>query len=88
MSPSQDPKRRAVALARVQVAMRKIETAQGLLGEACAALSPVCYGNPAQVRVGKLYDRVHAEWYRVRKLLDDPRIELDHDPRPGDEEGR
>jgi hypothetical protein len=83
-----DPNRHAVALARVRVALKKIEAAQGLLGEACAALSPICYGHPAQVRVGKLYDRVHAEWYRTQRLLDDKRIELDHDPKPGDEGGR
>jgi hypothetical protein len=87
MKPA-DPNRHAVALARVHVALKKIEAAQGLLGQACAALSPICYGHPAQLRVGKLYNKVHAEWYRVKRLLDDPRLALDHDPNPCDEEGR
>lgn len=48
--------------------------------EASAELSALHYGHPAQARVGKLRDRVRAEWYRTRDLRDDHRVVLDRDP--------
>jgi hypothetical protein len=75
-----DTIRLALALRRVNRALNEIQAAQDALGRASAELSSVQYGAPTQDRIGKLYDRVHAEWYRTRRLLDDARIRIDRDP--------
>lgn len=74
-----DP-RHLVALGRVQSALDNLQAAQDYLDRAMGALSPICYGSPTQDRIGKLRERVHAEWYKTRALLDDRRICLDRDP--------
>lgn len=68
-----------LARERVLRAMQKIEQAQALLGEACAELSGCLWMAPEWTAVGKMYDRVHALWYRVKRGLDskDERIDLD-----------
>jgi hypothetical protein len=77
-----DPQRHLGAMVRVHRALDRIQEAQNELGRACEQLSAIRFGHPTQLRVRKLYDRVHAEWYRTRNLLEDPRIELDRDPTP------
>lgn len=72
--------RHLVAAMKVRRALVLIEDAQGRLDRACAELSSIQFGHPAQRRVRKLYDRVHAEWYRTRKLLEDARIRVDREP--------
>lgn len=74
--------RRALAVERVNKAMDKIQAAQNLLQEARSELSSVQHGAPAWRRLGSLYERVHAEWYRTRKLLDNSRIRIDREPLP------
>ncbi len=49
----------------MSLACQKIEAAQRLLGDACGDLSSVLGLCPEWERVGKLYDKVHAEWHRV-----------------------
>jgi hypothetical protein len=72
--------RHALAQARVRRAMILVEDAQRRLGMAMSELSTLQYGAPAHGRVGKLYDRVHAEWYRLQNLFGDDRILLDREP--------
>lgn len=50
---------------KVQNALAKIESAQRLLGDACAELSPVVGAAGDWKRVGALYDRVHEEWRKL-----------------------
>lgn len=59
----------AEAKRRVQLALRQIEAAQNMLGEACSTLSALCYANPEQQATSKLYDRVKAHWYKVQGAL-------------------
>jgi hypothetical protein len=75
-----DMVRLSVARVKVRRAMALVEDAQRKLDFACAELSSIQYGHPAQKRVRKLYDRVHAEWYTLNRLLDDARIRVDRDP--------
>lgn len=72
--------RRAEAQRRVSRALDELQRAQDLLVRAMAALSPLRYGAPTQARIGKLRDRVHAEWYRTGELRQSSRIEMDRDP--------
>jgi hypothetical protein len=67
----------AEAERKVRTALDLIESAQRQLGRACAELSPVIGGIGPWGRVGKLYDRVHAEWHRTKALLDGRKLDLD-----------
>ena len=78
--PAPGSARHQAALIRVRRALDKIQEAQNYLSRACSDLDSVCYGHPERKRVFALRDKVHAEWYRVRALFDDPRIELDREP--------
>lgn len=71
----------AEAQRKVRAALVSIEAAQRLLGKACEELSPIIGGAPAWGRVGKLYDKVHAEWHRVNALLDGRKLDLDESGR-------
>lgn len=64
-SLSPEEKKAEVEL-RVAKALRHIENAQTELGHATALLSNFLRGAPEWKRAGKLYDLVHAFWYRVR----------------------
>jgi hypothetical protein len=59
--------------------MELVEQAQRLLDQAAVEVSDVAYGAREWRRLGRLYDLVYAEWYRLRDLGWDPRIELDAD---------
>jgi transcriptional regulator len=74
-----DPLRHVLALENVRRALDLIEEAQRTLGRAAEELSPIQFGSPAQDRIMKLYDKVHSEWYRTRRLLDDKRIQIDRE---------
>lgn len=65
------------AVARVQRAMELTEQAQRLLEQAAVELSDVAHGAREWRRVGRLFEVVHAQWYRLRDLAWDPRIALD-----------
>jgi len=67
----------AATRAKVAAAMAAIERAQQELGTAASLLSSLQYGHPAQRATSKLYDRVHAHWYRVQRLQHDRRVRLD-----------
>jgi uncharacterized protein HemY len=82
MTPSEW--RRAQAKLRVERALAQIQLAQDCLSRASSELSALHYGHPAQKRVSKLRDRVHAEWYRTTELRQHPRVELDREPTPAD----
>jgi hypothetical protein len=75
-----DQWRRAQAKLRIERALAQIQEAQYCLDRAAAELSSLCYGHPAQKRVSKLYDRVHAEWYRTAELRNDRRVVVDREP--------
>ena len=71
---------KALARAKVELALQLIEEAQRTLMYAAQELSPVCYGNPEQRLIMKEYDRVHRLWYRVRAIRDKAkygRLDLD-----------
>jgi hypothetical protein len=65
------------AVARVERAMALAESAQRLLGEALAELSPIVGGMVEWERLSKLYEAVHGQWYRLERLRANPRIKLD-----------
>jgi hypothetical protein len=71
----------AEAQRKVRAALDHIEAAQRLLGSACEELCPIIGAAPAWGRVGKLYDKVHAEWHRVNALLDRRKLDLDESGR-------
>lgn len=60
---------RAEAERRVRAALAHIEAAQRELGAASEELSAIIGGLRPWERVGKLYDRVHAEWHRINVWL-------------------
>lgn len=78
--PNKIDPRHLIAVGRVQSALDHLQASQDSLDRAMGALSPVCFGSPTQDRIAKLRDRVHAEWYKTRALLDDRRIKLDREP--------
>jgi hypothetical protein len=67
------------AQAKVAQALRDIEAAQVLLGNDCAALSPVVGLVKEWERIGKLYDKVKAEWHRLNQM--DGPFRLDSEPK-------
>ena len=70
LTPQQQATLDAEAHHRVRKALQQIEAAQGLLGDACATLSSLRHACPEWKATSKLYDRVHAHWYRVRDALE------------------
>jgi len=76
--------RHQAAKVRVRRALHNIQAAQNHLGRAASDLGAVCYGGPKQREVMRLYDRVHALWYRVNTLETNQRIELDREPEARD----
>jgi hypothetical protein len=68
---------RAEAEARVRRALAHIQEAQNHLGHAQAELSGIERGVRAWRLVGRLYDRVHAAWYRVEAFRKAGRFTLD-----------
>jgi hypothetical protein len=65
------------AVARVERAMELAERAQHLLGEALAELSPIIGGMVEWKRLSRLYDGLHAQWYRLERLRANTKLELD-----------
>jgi hypothetical protein len=63
--------------ARVAAARTAVHEAQDALGRACRMLSPLEYGSPTHKRASKLYDQVHALWYKVDGLYENPKVRLD-----------
>jgi hypothetical protein len=70
--------------ARVRVALRLIEEAQGLLDQACQALCSVSGMYMEWRKVGRVGDQAKASWYAVEKkakrLEHEGRLVLDHEP--------
>lgn len=66
--------------AKINRALVLIERAQNALSEACAELSPVVGVCPEWERVGKLADRVKAQWHRLNRL--DGPFRLDSEAKP------
>jgi len=85
--PSREERVRALQVAaetRVLVALRSIEEAQGLLDEACRALSSVRGMLIEWRKAGQLSDRARGLWYsvdrRAKALKARGRLLLDHEP--------
>lgn len=80
-----DPLRNQVAIERIRRALDHLQEAQNLVGRALQELSPITGGALPVWNLGhRLYDRVHAYWYKVNALLQQKkaaRLGLDHDPR-------
>jgi hypothetical protein len=70
---------RAEAERRVRAALANVEAAQRELGRACEEMSAIIGGIPPWERLGKLYDRVHAEWHRLNLWFNGARSKLDLD---------
>ncbi len=68
---------KAEAQRRVNCAMQAIERAQIELGNATQILSALQHGAPCWRATSKMYDRVHALWYRVQRLKHNSRVALD-----------
>jgi hypothetical protein len=68
---------RAAAEARVRHALAHIQEAQNHLHHAQAELSGIERGVTVWRLVGRLYDRVHAAWYRVEAFRKGGRFTLD-----------
>ena len=74
---------RDVVRAHLQRALDEIQEAQNGVTRALQHLAPITGGAPTYTKGHKLYDQVHAYWYRVRKLIDRlDSLGLDHDPGP------
>lgn len=65
------------ARARVQRALQHIQRAQEELGRAQSELSSIAGAATLGSLIGKLYDRVHASWYRVRDGAAKRKLDLD-----------
>lgn len=79
------PARRAAAQERIRAATQHIENAQHELDRACQALSSLCWMQPELDRVGKLRDRIKAQFYRLSafshaRVKACAKAELDHEP--------
>ncbi len=71
------------AQAQIQRALAHIENAQAELGRAQSELSSLRNIGPTWKRCGKLYNSVHAYWYRVQNLANKRgRITTDSEPSP------
>jgi len=65
--------------AHIAAARTAVHEAQDALGRACSMLSPLEYGSPTHQKASKLYDQVHAFWYKVDGLYNNPKVRLDRD---------
>ncbi len=72
---------RAEAERKVRAALDHIEAAQNLIERACQELCPVIGALPAWTRIGKLRDRVNAEWHRLYEVRPRGGYGLDEDGR-------
>lgn len=81
------PTKAQIAEARIRRAMVLVERAQNDLARAAADLSVLRYGDPTSMKVYAVSEKAHAVWYRVRELLSNRKIELDHDE-PSDSDRR
>jgi hypothetical protein len=74
----------AVAIARIRRALAHLQEAQNHVGRALQELSPITGGAlPVYSKGHRLYDQVHAYWYKVQALTLEPRagkLGLDHEP--------
>jgi hypothetical protein len=68
---------RTEAERRVRKALDHIQQAQLELGRASAELASLERGAVVWRLIGKLYDRVHAAWYRVEEFRKQGRFTLD-----------
>ena len=86
--PTKTPERNTVARARVRRALDEIQEAQNALGRALEQLSPITGGAlPTYSKGHKLYDQIHAYWYKVKALAEQPRADklgLDREPKDGE----
>lgn len=62
---------------RVDEALRLLQRAQELTGQAQSLLSSIIGGYHQSERTGKLYDRIRTTWYFVAKIRGSERIDLD-----------
>lgn len=71
----------AAAMAKIQKALKSIEAAQGLIGNACADLSSVKGAIKQWEKTGALYDTIKNHWYELRNFsMFDRGLELDSEP--------
>jgi hypothetical protein len=64
--------------------MAWVEDAQRSLSRAAEQLSPVRFGVRQHQQLLRLYTLVEPEWYRLEKLADNPRLDLDREPLPSE----
>ncbi len=69
------------AMERVKRALQFIESAQGELSRASQELSALRWGSGQQTKVMKLYDKVHQQWYVLRKFSEQNQsLSVDSEP--------
>ncbi len=69
------------AMAKVKTALQHIQNAQEELGRATSALGSLRFGSGQCGRVSKLYEKLHAEWYRLRNFAaTDQSLSVDSEP--------
>jgi len=68
-----------IAKEKAQKALRLIEQAQTLLGEACAELSSLSHGAKQWKAVGDHYDKTKELWHKINMSLPLEKIDLDPD---------
>lgn len=72
-----DEKSKAIAATRIRLALKMIEQAQNLLNEAASSVCPIVGLVKDHERIGKLADKVKAEWHRLNGRTVDEVFELD-----------
>lgn len=73
------------AMSRIGLALNEIEEAQRLMGRACQSLGSLRYGSSKYGKARKLYDRIHAFWYEVKRFAEKPQsLSVDSEPERSD----
>lgn len=79
MSPKTPTASQLEARRQMDMALEAIEATQRLIGEACQLLCPLTPLCRDWERLGKLYDKVNAEWHRLNLVRNGGRYDLDTD---------
>jgi len=79
------PAHPALIRAKLRRALHEIQEAQNGVGRALQELSPIIGALPTYSKGHKLYDQVHAYWYKVNALVERAeKLRLDHEPEASD----
>jgi hypothetical protein len=71
------PESKAEAQRQLESALARIQAAQSEIGRAQAYVSNLNWVAPEYARLGKLYERIKAKWYRLAEKRHSTRVDLD-----------